>query len=62
MLLAPATIPLDHYGAHVAKPRSLLDLPHRARITARPPTVGSPRPPLLRLLRPARRRLRVRIA
>ena len=62
MLLAPATIPLDRHGAHVAKPRSLLDIPHRARITARPPTVGSPRPPLLRLLRPARRRLRVRIA
>ena len=60
--LAPATMPLDRHGAREAKPRSLLDIPHRVRITARSPTVGSPRPPLLRLLRPARRRLRVRIA
>ena len=55
-------MPLDRHDAHEAKPRSLLDIPHRARITARPLTVGSPRPPLQRLLRPARRHLRVQIA
>ena len=37
-------------------------MPHRVRTIARPPTVGSPRPPLLRLLRFARRRLRDRPA
>ena len=42
---------------------AILDgIPHRAQTTARPPTVGSPRPPLQRLLRSARRRLRARPA
>ena len=36
--------------------------PPRVRTIARPPTEGSPRPPLLRLLRSARRRLRDRPA
>ena len=47
---------------HEAKPRSLLGIPHRVWVIARPLTGGSPRPLLQRLLRPARRRVRVRFA
>ena len=55
-----ATVPHDPHDGHEAKPRSWMIIPHRAQTTARPPTVGSPRPPLQRLLRSARRRLRAR--
>ena len=61
-LSAPSTMPLGPRDAHEAKPRSWMAMPHRVRTIARPPTVGSPRPPLLRLLRSARRRLRDRPA
>ena len=61
-LSAPSTIPPGPRDAHVAKPRFWMAMPHRVRTTARPPTVGSPRPPLLRLLRSARRLLRNRLA
>ena len=60
--LTPVTVPHDPYDGHEAKPRSWMVIPHRAQTTARPPTVGSPRPPLQRLLRSARRRLRARPA
>ena len=50
------------HGAHEAKPRSWIAMPHRVRTIAPPPTVRSPRPPLLRLLCSARRRLRDRPA
>ena len=50
------------HDAHETKPRSWMVMPHRVRTIARPPTVGLPRPPLQRLLRSARRRLRVRPA
>ena len=50
------------HDAHEAKPRSWKVMPHRARTIARPPAVDSPRPPLQRLLRPSRRRLRARPA
>ena len=60
--LTPVTVPHDSYDGHEAKPRSWMVIPHRAQTTARPPTVGSPRPPLQRLLRSARRRLRARPA
>ena len=33
------------HDAHEAKPRSWTAMPHRVRTIARPPTVGSPRPP-----------------
>ena len=55
-------MPPGPHDAHEAKPRSWMAMPHRVRTIARPPTVGSPRPPLLRLLRSARRRLRDRPA
>ena len=61
-LLAPSTMPPGPHGAHEAKPRSWKAMPDRVRTIARLPTVGSPRPPLLRLLRSARRRLRDRPA
>ena len=48
--------------AHEAKPRFWMAMPHRVRTIARPPTVGTPRPPLLRFLRSTRRRLRNRSA
>ena len=57
-----AMVPHDPHDGHEAKPRSWMVIPHRAQTTARPPTVGSPRPPLQRLLRSARRRLRARPA
>ena len=57
-----ATVPHDPHDGHEAKPRSWMVIPHRAQTTARPPTMGSPRPPLQRLLRSARRRLRARPA
>ena len=50
------------HDGHEAKQRSWMVIPHRARTIARPPTVGLPRPPLQRLLRSARRRLRARPA
>ena len=53
---------LAPHDAHEAKPRSWVAIPHRVRTIARPPTVGSSRPPLQRLLRSARRRLRARPA
>ena len=52
-------------NAHKAKRRSWRATRHYARIIARPPAVGSPRPPLQRLLRRlrfARHRLRARPA
>ena len=61
-LSAPSTMPPGPRDAHEAKPRFWMAMPHRVRTTARPPTVGSPRPSLLRLLRSARRRLRDRPA
>ena len=54
--------PHDPQDGHEAKPRSWMVIPHRAQTTARPSTVGSPRPPLQCLLRSARHRLRVRPA
>ena len=45
-LSAPATMPPGPHDAHEAKPRSWTAMPHRVRTIARPPTVGSPRPPL----------------
>ena len=61
-LLAPPTIPHGQHGAHEAKPRFWMAMPHRVRTIAPPHTMGSPRPPLLRLLRSARRRLHDRPA
>ena len=61
-LSAPATMPPGPHDAHEAKPRSWMAMPHRIQTTARPPTLGSPRPPLKRLLRSARRRLRAQPA
>ena len=61
-LSAPSTMAPGPHDAHEAKPRSWMAMPHRVRTIARPPTVGSPRPPLLRLLRSSRRRLRDRPA
>ena len=45
-LSAPATMPPGPHDAREAKPRSWTAMPHRVRTIARPPTVGSPRPPL----------------
>ena len=61
-LSAPATMPPGPHDAHEAKPRSWMAMPHRVRTIARPPTVSSPRPPLQRLLRSARRHVRARPA
>ena len=61
-LSTPATVPPGPHDTHEAKPRSWMAMPHRVRTIARPPTVGSPRPPLQRLLRSASRRLRARPA
>ena len=58
--ISAPTMPHGPHGAHEAKPRSWMAMPHRVRAIAPPPTVGSPRPPLLLLLRSARRRLRGR--
>ena len=43
-------MPPGPHDAHEAKPQSWTAMPHRVRTIARPPTVGSPRPPLWRLL------------
>ena len=59
-LSAPTTMLPGPYDAHEAKPRSWMAMPHRVRTIARPPTVGSTRPPLQRLLRSVRHRLRDR--
>ena len=45
-LSAPATMPPGPHNAHEDKPRSWTEMPHRVRTIARPPTVGSPRPPV----------------
>ena len=50
-LSAPLTMPPGPHDAHKAKPRSWMAMPHLVRTIARPPTVRSPPPSLLRLLR-----------
>ena len=61
-LSAPATMSTCPHDAHEAKPRSWMAMPHCVRTIARAPTLGSPRPPLKRLFRSARRRLRAQPA
>ena len=60
--ISAPTMPHGPHGAHEARPQPSMAMPHRARTIAPPPAMDSRRPPLLRLLRSARRRLRDRLA